>query len=133
MKGLKFCITPQSDLRSLENDISSFSRRLRLNEFFHGKDISVDENDGSLVKNLSTFTPMQGRNSTLDNVINILKNTSLSTVHARDNISKEQREALNKLASCQDVIIKQADKGGALVIMNRQATLHNHVQNHTIV
>ena len=36
----------------------------------------------------------------------------------RDNLTKSEREALNNLKNRTDIVIKPADKGGALVIMN---------------
>ena len=36
----------------------------------------------------------------------------------RDNLTKSEREALNNLKNRTDIVIKPADKGGALIIMN---------------
>ncbi|VDI01996.1 Hypothetical predicted protein [Mytilus galloprovincialis] len=53
IKGFKFTPTPTPNTTILKSDIQQFSRRLRLPEYFgNGK-----FDDGSLVRNESTFTP----------------------------------------------------------------------------
>jgi len=37
------------------------------------------------------------------------------------NLTDEEKQAINKLQECTDIIIKPADKGSATVIMDRDA------------
>ena len=41
-------------------------------------------------------------------------------VHYQRNISKEEQEALENLRGYDDIVIKQADKGSAVVVMDRE-------------
>ena len=51
--GLKFTPTPNENLSELKVDTMLFTRKLRLKEYFHDKNID----DMSLVKNKGVFTP----------------------------------------------------------------------------
>ena len=119
IKGLKFTPTPQYDQREIRSDIHEFGRKLRLKEFFHDKDTC----DESVVRNKSSFTPDKGRNSHLDLYIEYLNKAPVGKQvrqNYRSNLNKQEREALNKLRENNDIIIKEADKGAAVVIMNKQ-------------
>ena len=65
-KGLKFTPTPRiSNIPELTKDISEFTRKIRLIEFFDG----CEDKDDSLVRNKSNFVPPQGREELLDNFV----------------------------------------------------------------
>ena len=97
--------------------MSEFFRRLKLKEFFHENNL---EQDDSLVRNKSNFEPSKGRNSALDDFITRFKNFPLSNLptNKRHNITLEERKALANLQDDHTIIIKEADKGGGIVIMN---------------
>lgn len=118
-KGLKFCPTPDNfDNITNKNDTSQFCRKLRLTEFFHG----IDNNDSSIVKGKSNFTPTNGRNDFLDSVVGSIKNLpqpKKKTTFNNYNITYEERKALDSLRQREDLIIKEADKGSSVVIMDR--------------
>ncbi len=128
-KGGKFTPVPGRNDKQLETDVSHFSRNLRLREFFHvdcdSLDTSEDDiqttqpSDDSLVRNKSTFIPPKGRNERLDNYIEFISNYPKQGNYAvrHFNISKNENTALKQLRSNTDIIIKEADKGGALVVM----------------
>ena len=61
-KGFSFTPTPPSNNLKTLVEIEEFTRRLRLKEFFHGK-----ESKEKLGHVKSTWTPDQGRNKELDN------------------------------------------------------------------
>lgn len=117
--GLKF--TPTSEKNNsceIENDLNEFFRKLRLKEYFDGR----ENTDVSLVRNKSFFTPETGRNKQLDSYISLTKimcdtipNENKNINH---NITKDQRKAIKSLAEDNSVIIKEADKGGGIVLMN---------------
>ena len=117
-RGLKFTPTPEkSNNQEIESDMSEFFRRLKLKEFFHENNL---EQDDSLVRNKSNFEPSKGRNSALDDFITRFKNFPLSNLptNKRHNITLEERKALANLQDDHTIIIKEADKGGGIVIMN---------------
>ncbi len=126
-KGLKFTPTPNSNFSELEKDIKEFNRRLRLKEYFFEENSDEIETDtqGPLVRNKSTWNPPSKRNRTLDICIDNLTETSknLSSIHIKntqDNLSKRERRALQQLQTNKHIIIKEADKGGAICIMNKE-------------
>ena len=142
--GLKFTPTPPSNPSELETDVKTFCRRLRLKErFFDNNDDNSNEDDNSdeddnnnnnseqstsqiqddtLVRNKSTYNPKPNRNQTLDNCINALSKVASEQSQPRsikNNLSKKQQKALKELQNNDDIIIKKADKGGAICIMDR--------------
>ena len=122
-KGLKYTPIPNSNKQELKKDIKEYTRRLRLAEYFNTTE--SDESDSNepedLVRNKSNFNPKKGRNGMLDTVCETLQSLTLDTTHnksVRNNLSKNEEKALRSLASDKTIIIKEADKGGAVVIMN---------------
>lgn len=126
-KGLKFTPTPKSDLRSLEKDVKEFCRRLRLKEHFYDsedQDESSDETDDPLVRNKSNWNPKPKRNKLLDSCIDTLTKSTKelgqqNVKSCKDNLSKEERNALKRLQNNNEIVIKEADKGGAICIMDK--------------
>ena len=116
-KGLKFTPTPKRNIFELKKDIETFSRKLRLVEFF-----AETENfdDDSLVRNKSTFNPPRNRERNLNMVIDFLNKQDFPErkPNNKSNLSKEEYNAMMELKNNQDIIIKEADKGGAVVIIN---------------
>ena len=119
-KGLKFTPTPRnSNIPELTKDISEFTRKIRLIEFFDG----CEDKDDSLVRNKSNFVPPQGREELLDNFVLNTINIPLEPIeksNVKRNISISEQKTITALASDETIIIKQADKGGAIVIMDKE-------------
>ena len=103
----------------MEKDIKDFTRKLRLVEFF-SENSELDTPDSSLVKSKSNFCPPQNRNSTLESVIKFLQKQSFYEEHFKNkcNISKREWQDSLNLKKNEDIVIKETDKGGAVVIMN---------------
>ena len=114
---MKFTPTPTVDHQELTEDILKFCRRLRLTEFFADKESEEDE---SLVKNKSTFTPKTGRNKCLEDYIDSLSNYPLTPNTVTHNLTRGEKSALQTLRNDKNIVIKQADKGGAIVIMDSE-------------
>ena len=118
-KGLKFTPTPtRINTEELRADLKSFTRKVRLAEFFHGQDIQ----DESLVKNKSEFIPPTKRNLALDKFSKNVENlplTNATTHHPRNNVSSLERKAIESLSNDNSIVIKEADKGGAVIIMDQ--------------
>ena len=107
-----------SNVGEVKQDIAAFSRKLRLMEYYKNK--STD-NDVSLVKNKGTFTPERGRSRTLDIIIdNLARIPVTSSEKRKHNLTKEESTALKRLRENGDIIIKEADKGSGVVIMNKE-------------
>ena len=122
-KNLNFCPTPTNINRiQLSADVHRFNRRLRLAEFFY------DEEEDSVpydlpppfLRKASSFTPNEGRDSALDSFIKVVT-TAIMTAEPKktfSNLRNEEKKGLRELESNKDIIIKPADKGGAVVVMN---------------
>ena len=121
-KTLKFVPTPKSpDLLDLEIDIKQFIRKLKLREHFYYFTSQKDENIVSLP---SDWAPYKFRNQTLSNFCDSLKNKSeaLSQIvptNVKSNISPGEQKALRDLMADEDIIIKPADKGNVVVILDK--------------
>ena len=118
-KGLKFTPTPRENSYELKADIETFTRKLRLIEYFHDKGSPDDEE--SLVRNKSTFYPEHNRNRHLDIAIDYLNNANVSSHERRhkSNLSKQEWSAIRDLQNNSNIVIKEADKGGSVVIMEK--------------
>ena len=112
-KGLKYTPTPRSNTIETENDIHNFTRKLRLTEYF------ANEND--ITYNDITFTPPRNRNKKLDIVVDYLNNQNFDKTASKNksDISKNEWEAIKSLKENDSIVIKEADKGGAVVVMNK--------------
>ena len=111
-KGLKLTPTPlKPNIQELNEDITEFTRKIRLVEYFEG---NQDENDESLVRNKSSWIPPKGRDKDLE-VIPLHPNENKNIKY---NLSKPQQNCTTSLANDKNIIIKEADKGGATVIMD---------------
>ncbi len=131
-KGLNFVPLdePQNDFE-VRRDVEAFFRRLRLQYHFYQEDTSADESEISepdpfenLQPTKSKWTPPNGENKTLDRAIDKcredLEPYFRSQVQHKKNLSKDEAQALKKLKANSDIIIKSADKGGAVVVWDRQ-------------
>lgn len=97
-------------------DIQKFCRKLRLVKYFADK--IDDKEDESLIKNKSKFTPKKNRDIHLDSYIDSIMNFPLETnTNIKRNISKTEQHALKRLQTDKSIVIKEADKGGAIIIM----------------
>ena len=104
----------------LKNFFAAFS----LKPFFHDKEDNSNTSDKDIFETLQTrkskWTPPEGQFASLDffvnkcrhdiNKLNFNRNTKFS------NLPSEERAALKNLSKRKDIIVKAADKGGALVV-----------------
>ena len=121
-KGSKFCPTPQyPDLLDLEVDLNEFARSLLLQELFANK--TNNSSQGSLVKKKGEFIPNDSNNFDLNSVVKKLKKVgaSLNNIPKNEvnfNITLSERKALKTLQANKNIVIRESDKGSALVVMN---------------
>ena len=97
---------------------------------YNENDITFGLETQPLVKNKATFhpappppppPPRRNRNKTLDIVVDYLNNQSfdMAAIKNKSNISKNEWEAIKSLEENNSIVIKEADKGGAVVVMNK--------------
>ncbi len=135
-KGLTFCpYTPTFNKTAILTSGIEYTRRLRLKEFFathesyqntdnvsHQDQSSFENQVSQFFKPASSFTPSPNHDTFLDLYISDVMNdlTHINPTRLAPNISAAERVALSDLMSDSDIIIKSADKGGALVLLNRE-------------
>lgn len=120
-KGLKFTATPKQNYIQSQSDMTDFCRKLRLNEMFNENDSNLDK---PICRNNSNYNPPNNRNATLNDTIgflttmnnNLAKNGKHKT--KKNNLSKNEQIALDNLKNDSSIIIKEADKGSTIVIMD---------------
>ena len=118
-KGLKFTPVPKLGNEQEPTEyLNAFNRKLRLAEYFEG----MEDEDISLVRNKSNFTPPDKRNGALDEFIDTVEKfpKTLRQTHTKQNLKRSEWKAVKSLKDDNSIIIKQADKGGASVIMNKE-------------
>ena len=124
-KGLNFVpIAKKTDEFTTKQDVEKFLRRVQLKAFFHDKEDQSDATEKDAFETLTTrkskWTPPEGQFASIDFFIkkcrheirklNFNRNTKFS------NLSKEEWTALRNLKNRDDLVIKAADKGGAIVV-----------------
>ena len=122
-RGLKFCPRPKHiNTTQLLTDLDEFTRKLRLKQYFQ---LNPNPNDTvhytKLFPKISRWCPPIIKDNPIEEFSKNLKKEILhcSNKKTKDNISKAEKQALQELKNNNDIIIKQADKGGATVLMDR--------------
>ena len=123
-KGLSSCPTPRDiDLFALRKDISEYVRRLRLKEYFLNKDyVGGGFSSYPAFRHRSTWCAERNRDLILEAYISMLEKEIFSSnlkAQCHRNISREEQKALENVRNYDDIVIKQADKGSAVVILDR--------------
>jgi len=139
-KGLNFCPKPPNfDRGSLINDTKGFSRRLRLKCHFAKADDKFDntctpssnesttshsgneENIKPKFKNKSDWKPPKQLDA-LETFISNVESDIASfqpSKRTHENLTKGEKQAIRSLKNCDDIIIKPADKGSGVVVMDK--------------
>jgi hypothetical protein len=127
-KGLNFCPTQGYDRITLGKDVFEFVRRLRLREFYSNSDETRTATDliGTIVKKHigSTFIPDKNRSDSLEAYIAAIKSDIFHSANSQKaktwhNLSKGEHTAFKGLCDNDSIVIKQADKGGKIVVMEK--------------
>ncbi|CAM4539289.1 unnamed protein product [Lepidochelys kempii] len=127
-RGLSFCPSTPTNMIQFFGDLESYFRRLRLKEYFQNTSEQHTNPQRSPYQHYrkrdSRWTPPESRNSRLDFYIECFRRRARAEIvekqhHLPHNLSHAERNAIHSLRNNSDIIIKKADKGGAVVIMNR--------------
>jgi hypothetical protein len=131
-KGLGFCPTPMNITRvDFHTDVLRLIRSLRLKHHHHTQEStdsinptsSPDDNATTKFRPPSQWTPGPNINYNLDLFCNIIESELLTQFDNKKRISSNlsviEQQALKELAQNTNIIIKPADKGGAVVILNK--------------
>ena len=121
-KGLKFIPTPKSvDKKPIMDGHKEFSRKIKLSFFFHNKPV-VDPKTPKLFKEKSSWEPDDKLLppqiiEELDKLK--VKLGKLRKLDEIPNITDAEYQAFENLQNRKDLVFKKADKGNAIVIMDR--------------
>ena len=119
-KGLKFAPVPKGkDLIEMRADFNLFARRVRIKQFF---DKDQPPPATSSFKTPSGWTPPRGVSTNLESYLHGVEGDLLrwkKTKQPKSNLTLEEIAALDSLKNNHDIVIKPADKGGAVVIWEK--------------
>ena len=118
-KGLSFVPTPPPPTAAAQlTDLYLFSRRLKLQFFFREHEDTSERNP---FKPTSGWTPIIYNEPALDIYLKLLENDTINHKNKKHkhNITLAESTAIKNLRQNPNIIIKPADKGGAIVIQNR--------------
>ena len=107
---------------SVKEDTKAFFRRLRLKAHFHNQSSTYNNKDifEQLNPKKSSWSPPEGQFSSPDLFVRQCRHDIDRLNHSRrkrpTNISIDELLAFKSLRSRNDVVIKPADKGGAVVV-----------------
>ena len=130
-KGITFAPTPgDADIAEIHLEVNRFIRRILLKLHFYDED--NDNNDNQLwkqqippgllkFKTPSTWTPRTRDPNVLAFIDNVQKSIGNVKTQCREshNLTKEERENLELLRKNGNIVIKKADKGSSIVVMNK--------------
>ena len=142
-KGLTFCPTPgDPDMGDIKHDLDMFFRRMRLKLFFSEEHETIDtlpsESSSQITVNdsepltwseylertfrkKSTWTP-RNQDTILEAFIKAVTNDFYNMQPKKifnKNLNKEEYKTISRLRNNDKIVIKKADKGSAVVIMNK--------------
>ena len=131
-KGLNFCPTPPPPrIDDINKDTDTFARRLTLREYHTPENIDeITDSPGyqpSILQQLNQkerntrYRPSREPylNTYVDRLRQEITDEMLHNQRfQRNNLSKRERAALDRLSNNREIVIKPADKGGATVILN---------------
>jgi len=120
-RGLTFVPTPVISLDPIVQSVTNFSRHLKLHNYF-----ACRPNLGNYTKSQftdkSTWTPSDSNidNDVLDCITSISNDVkNLSIQKEKKNLNQNEYQAIKDLKNNPNIIIKKADKGSAVVIMDK--------------
>ena len=126
-KNLNFCPTPGTCKSSiLKADLHDFTRKIKLRAHFDTKtDKNNEENNVQertfYIKGNSTWQTKDNHHTVktfVDALQKEFDNIPRSLTTHKQNLTKDERTALKELQTRDDIIITNADKGGAVVIQD---------------
>ena len=117
-KGLKFIPTPRNvDRVALKEDLELFGRKLRLAWHFRNDEKTFESNP---FRRKSKFNP-KGKDAAIELYLSRLEEEILAidTNLKYSNLTREERNAMYALRDDNSIIIKEADKGSAVVVWDK--------------
>ena len=114
-KGFKFTPTTRGDYFDVKRGLEELTRKIKIREAFLGQ----ENKDKSLVRCKSNKT-FASKNIDVNNLCRSIEALEPDNIDIDDNLSVAERNALADLKQNRDIVIKPADKGSSIVIMNTE-------------
>ena len=132
-RGLNFVpLFKKTDEFTVKEDTEKFLRRVKLKAHFHDKEQASEDTERHEFKSLknqkSNWTPQDDQFALCKSRKHIQKIQFGKTLKF-SNLSKEEWQALKSLKTRTDVVIKAADKGGAVVVCRTDLFKKKHFGN----
>ena len=118
-KGLKFAPTPTNINKNiLKEELEIFGRKLRLKWHFRNEESLAVTNP---FRHKSKFNP-KGKDTAIEMYLSHLEEEilALDSKLKYNNLTREERKALKVLKEDKSIVIKEADKGSAVVVWDRK-------------
>ena len=122
-KGLSFVPSRKQTVAQLTAELKEWERLMRLQEYWHGMEsqetASGQENKDKRYRD-SRWTPPRGRDPWLDLYLDEVTSSVLRETRSRGggNLSRDEEKALLRLIRDDSIIIRPADKGSGIIILN---------------
>ncbi|KAF0287549.1 hypothetical protein FJT64_014057 [Amphibalanus amphitrite] len=122
-RGLSFVPSRKQTVAQLTAELKEWERLMRLREFWHNSNDNQpreanDTEDAAYKK--AKWVPPKGRDPWLDLYLEEVTTSVLRETRSRGigNLSADEEEALSGLIKDDDIVIRPADKGSSVTIMN---------------
>ena len=123
-RGLSFCPTSKLDEAKLCQSTEIFCRKVRLAEYIDNSNSDNFQCHHTAHKS-TVWTPPAGRNLCIDTFVNHVRGHLNTFIKSKKNLNfhnlpNEEKKALDNLMSDREIVIRKADKGGAITILNQE-------------
>ena len=122
-KGLSFVPTPKVIKTPIIEAVENFSRKLKLHNYFNSRPTLKNSYTKLPFTGKSTWVPPDDKiDSDVDTCISkiIEEISDLKIQDEEQNIKPEEIMALNELSKNSELVVKKADKGSSIVIMDKE-------------
>ena len=122
-RGLSFVPTRRQTIAQLTAELKEWDRLMRLQEYWHGVE-AQDSTHGDKKYKISKWVPPKGRDQWLDLYLEEVASSVIRETrrHGKSNLSSDEESALLRLIQDDTIVIRPADKGSGIVVMNSEYT-----------
>ncbi|KAL5012680.1 hypothetical protein ScPMuIL_011231 [Solemya velum] len=120
-KRLQFVPTRRNyDKGKLIANLKEWERRMRLREYYFEQEDGDQDKQYDKYKKRSQWVPNSGRDKWLDEYIKCVKDDVIKglTRRFKMNLTQEEESAMRELLDDQDIVIRPADKGSGVVVLD---------------
>ena len=121
-KGLTFVQTPKISKAPILEATKDFGRKLKIKYFFRYERNNFNKPQKSFISKSNWVPPDKGTDPDLIECINNFTKEidELNVLREKPNLTIEEQLTLNNLRKNKDIVIKKADKGSVVVIMDKK-------------